>query len=207
VTTIPAGGSGSGAPGLRDVPPADLVRSAAAGDAGAWDELVRRYGGLLWTICRDHRLGPADAADVFQLTWLRLLERLDTLQDPARVGAWLATTCRHECLAVIRRARRTSTSSEAVELRAEPAGGADVEVLRTDRDATLWEAFGRLGERCRTVLTVLIAEAEDGPPNYARAAERLQMPVGSLGPTRQRCLAQLRQLLAESGIYAVGADS
>jgi RNA polymerase sigma factor (sigma-70 family) len=206
VTTIPGDGAG-GREGLSDVPPDALVRSAGTGDSAAWDELVRRYGGLLWSICRDHRLSQADAADVFQLTWLRLLERLDTLHDPARVGSWLATTCRHECLGVLRRGRRTSPSSEVVESRAEPAGGADAEVLRGDRDAVLWEAFGRLGERCRRVLAVLVAEAEDGPPSYAVAAEQLQMPIGSLGPTRQRCLAQLRQLLAASGIYAAGADS
>jgi RNA polymerase sigma factor (sigma-70 family) len=196
VTTIP-----------REAAPADLVRAAGAGDARAWDELVRRYTGLLWSICRDHRLEPADAADVVQFTWLRLLERLDSLNDPARVGGWLATTCRHECLAVIRRARRTSPSSETVELRAEPETPADARMLRSDRDATLWDAFSRLGERCRKVLQVLVAEAEDGPPSYARAAERLQMPVGSLGPTRARCLERLRELLVGSGIYGSGADS
>jgi RNA polymerase sigma factor (sigma-70 family) len=177
------------------------------GETAAWDELVRRYGGLLWSICRDHRLSAADAADVFQLTWLRLLERLDTLQDPDRVGGWLATTCRRECLAVIRRARRVSPSSEAVELHTEPAGAADAGVLRADRDATLWDAFARLGERCRRVLTVLVAQAEEGPPSYREAAERLEMPVGSLGPTRARCLEQLRRLLDETGISWTVADS
>jgi RNA polymerase sigma factor (sigma-70 family) len=196
VTTIP-----------QDAAPAELVRAAAGGDARAWDELVRRYTGLLWSICRDHRLGSADAADVVQLTWLRLLERLDSLHDPARVGGWLATTCRHECLAVIRRARRTSTSSDTVEFRISPAGPADADVLRSDRDAVVWEAFGRLGERCRKVLAVLVAQAEDGPPSYALAAEHLQMPIGSLGPTRARCLAQLRELLLASGIYGYGSDS
>jgi RNA polymerase sigma factor (sigma-70 family) len=196
VTTIP-----------QDAAPADLVRAAAGGDARAWDELVRRYTGLLWSICRDHRLERADAADVVQLTWLRLLERLDSLHDPARVGGWLATTCRHECLAVIRRIRRTSPSTETVELRIAPAGPADAEVLRSDRDAVVWDAFARLGERCRKVLTVLVAEAEGGPPSYTLAAERLQMPIGSLGPTRARCLAQLREILLASGIYGSASDS
>ena len=185
----------------------DLVRAAARGETAAWDELVRRFGGLLWSICRDHRLGAADAADVFQLTWLRLLERLDTLQDPDRVAGWLATTCRRECLAVLRRARRVSPSTEAVELHTEPAGAADAGLLRADRDAALWDAFARLGERCRRVLTVLVAQAEDGPPSYAEAARQLQMPVGSLGPTRARCLEQLRRLLDDPGISWTVADS
>ena len=184
-----------------------LVRAAAMGETAAWDELVRRYGGLLWSICRDHRLSPADAADVFQLTWLRLLERLDSLNDPDRVGGWLATTCRRECLAVLRRARRVSPSSEAVEFHSEPAGGADAGVLRADRDASLWDAFARLGERCRKVLTVLVTEAEDGPPSYREAAQQLQMPVGSLGPTRARCLEQLRRLLDDAGISWTIVDS
>jgi RNA polymerase sigma factor (sigma-70 family) len=192
---------------LQEASPAELVRAAAGGDARAWDELVRRYTGLLWSICRDHRLENADAADVVQLTWLRLLERLDSIQDPARVGGWLATTCRHECLAVIRRTRRTSPSTETVEQRIAPAAPADAEVLRSDRDAVVWDAFARLGERCRKVLAVLVAQAEDGPPSYALAAERLQMPIGSLGPTRARCLAQLRELLRASGIYGFGTDS
>ena len=185
----------------------DLVRAAAMGETAAWDELVRRYGGLLWSICRDHRLSAADAADVFQLTWLRLLERLDTLQDPDRVGGWLATTCRRECLAVLRRARRVSPSSEAVEFHAEPAGAADTRLLLADRDASLWDAFARLGERCRKVLTVLVTEAEEGPPSYREAAQQLQMPVGSLGPTRARCLEQLRRLLDDAGISWTVADS
>lgn len=201
------GAGGIDQPEPRGAAAGDLVRAAATGEAAAWDELVRRFGGLLWSICRDHRLADADAADVFQLTWLRLLERLDTLQDPDRVAGWLATTCRRECLAVLRRARRVSPSSEAVELHTEPAGAADADVLRADRDATLWGAFARLGERCRKVLTVLVAEAEDGPPPYLQAAERLQMPVGSLGPTRARCLEQLRRLLDDGGISQLVADS
>ena len=193
--------------GPRDAAAGDLVRGAAAGETAAWNELVRRYGGLLWSICRDHRLGAADAADVFQLTWLRLIERLDTLQDPDRVGGWLATTCRRECLAVLRRARRVSPSSEALEFHTEPAGAADADLLRADRDAGLWDAFARLGERCRIVLTVLVTEAEDGPPSYRRAAEQLRMPVGSLGPTRARCLEQLRRLLDAGGISWTVTDS
>jgi RNA polymerase sigma factor (sigma-70 family) len=201
VTTDAGGGEVPAATG------GDLVRAAAGGDAGAWDALVRRYGGLLWSICRDHRLSDADAADVFQLTWLRLLERLDSLHDPDRVAGWLATTCRRECLAVLRRARRVSPSSEAVEFHTEPAVAADAGVLRADRDAGVWDAFARLGERCRKELEVLVARAEDGPPSYARAAEELGMPVGSLGPTRARCLAQLRGLLDAAGISGAVADS
>ena len=84
----------------------ELVRAAAEGDQQAWDALVDRFAGLVWAIARAHRLSPADAADVSQTTWLRLVEHLGRIRDPERVGAWLAATARHECLRVIRHAGR-----------------------------------------------------------------------------------------------------
>jgi RNA polymerase sigma factor (sigma-70 family) len=85
---------------------AQLVEAAAHGDEDAWYALVDRYNGLLWSVARSHRLGMADAADVVQTAWLRLVERLSSLRDPERVGAWLATTTRRECLRTQRRAGR-----------------------------------------------------------------------------------------------------
>src|ERR687888_1760875 len=91
---------------LDDAEVAHLVRSAATGDHRAWEALVAEFGGMIFAIARGARLGEADAAEVSQATWTKLLERLDTLNDPARVGAWLATTARRECLRILRRARR-----------------------------------------------------------------------------------------------------
>ena len=85
----------------------ELVSKAVGGDQAAWNEIVQRFGGRVWAICRAYRLSEADAADVFQQTWLRVLENLDSLRDPARLGAWIGTTCRHEALAVLRRAKRS----------------------------------------------------------------------------------------------------
>jgi RNA polymerase sigma factor (sigma-70 family) len=201
-------------PSLRGDPPRDdvaqLVRSAANGDQQAWDGLVRRFSGLLWSICRSYRLGAADAADVFQMTWLRLLENLASIEDPQRLSAWLATTCRRECLSLIRRNKRPQPMGDEALLeflsrQATPA--ADLPTMVSARNAGLWQAFSQLSARCQQILRVLVVTAEDGPPRYDLVAASLGMPVGSLGPTRQRCLAHLKKLLDTEGINGTAFDS
>ncbi|GAA1028468.1 sigma-70 family RNA polymerase sigma factor [Virgisporangium ochraceum] len=196
-------GGGRGSP--HDVI-AQLMASAMAGDQRAWNKLVERFSSLLWSICRSYGLAPADAADAFQLTWLRLLEHLETIQEPARLAGWLATTCRREQLAILRRGGLVLLSSDdALFDRASGAApGPDRATLVNDRDAELWLAFGRLSERCQRLLRVLVLEAEDGAPSYDMAAAVLEMPKGSLGPTRGRCLEQLRKYLDDGGISASG---
>ncbi|MGI8684384.1 MAG: RNA polymerase sigma factor [Acidimicrobiales bacterium] len=188
--------------------PADdaaLVRAAADGDQAAWDALVKRFSGLVWSIARSHRLGAADAADVSQTAWLRLVENLGRIRDPDRVGAWLASTSRNECLRVIRRSGRqvptdldADTDLEADEALAPPV---DAGLLAGERDAHLWRAFSTISERCQVLLRLLIT---DPPPSYEEIGEILDMAVGSIGPTRARCLAHLRR---KAGITADPADS
>ncbi len=179
---------------------AALVRAAAGGDQAAWDALVKRFSGLVWSIARSHRLGAADAADVSQTAWLRLVENLDRLRDPERVGAWLATTSRNECLRVIRRSgRQVPTDIEAaIDLEADEtvAPPVDAGLLAGERDADLWAAFAMISERCQVLLRLLIA---DPTPTYDEIGEILGMAVGSIGPTRARCLEHLRR---KSGITA-----
>jgi RNA polymerase sigma factor (sigma-70 family) len=185
-----------------------LVRAAAAGDQQAWNALVERFSGLLWSIARSYRVSSADAADAVQLTWLRLVENLDRVQDPARLSGWLATTCRRECLAVLRRERRVRPAEDGVlEWWSGPEPSADRASLSADVHAAVRRAFSLLGERCQRVLRVLVAAVEDGRPSYQLASAALDMPVGSLGPTRARCLEQLRQLLAEAGVSDPLTDS
>ena len=177
------------------------VLAAAAGDAAAWEQLVDRFGGLIWSICRSHRLSDSDAADAVQLTWLRLLENLDRIRDPRRLGGWLVTTCRRECLAVLRRSRASvPTAEDHIERMLGVADAPDQRVLASDEYASLWQAFHRLSEWCQQVLRALIVEPEDGPPSYRVVAAQLETAVGSLGPTRARCLAQLRKLVDSGGI-------
>jgi RNA polymerase sigma factor (sigma-70 family) len=177
------------------------VKAAAAGDQRAWDLLVDRFAGLVWAICREHRLSDSDAADTVQLTWLRLLENLGRIRDPQRLAGWLATTCRRQCLAVLRQSKTTvPTTADSLDLVMGGSGAADQDVLATEQRAILWQAFTRLSDWCQQVLRALILDAEDGPPSYRRVAAQLQTPVGGLGPTRARCLSQLRKLLDSSGI-------
>ena len=176
---------------------AGAVRRAAGGDQGAWDAIVHSFSGLVWSVANGHRLGPADTAEVLQTTWLRLLENLDRIREPERLGGWLATTARREALRMLRlRGRELPTDDEHVFTR-EPARGPTPEeaVLDRDRDRRLWRAFNRLPDRCRELLNLVVVLR----PPYAEVAAIMQIPVGSIGPTRARCLERLRRLLLEGG--------
>ncbi|BEP15059.1 sigma-70 family RNA polymerase sigma factor [Acidothermaceae bacterium B102] len=182
----------------------DLAR-AAAGEQASWDRLVERYGGLVWSVARSYRLGADDAADVSQTTWLRLVEHLGRLREPERLSAWLVTTAKRECLRVIRSRSRERTLDLAGIARTqadEPPP--DAHVMALERSATLMAAVGRLGDACQRLLRVLMASP---PPSYEMVSEALEMPVGSIGPTRARCLGQLRKHLAELGITQAGGGS
>lgn len=167
-----------------------LVESAAAGDEHAWHDLVDEFGGLVWAVTRAHRLGDADAADVAQTTWLRLLEHLDRIEEPARVGAWLATTARRECLRVLRRAASLVPHGDELSDLTDDAPAHDAVLLVQERDSTLWKAFARLRERDRALLRMLMA---DPAPSYEQISAALDMPIGSIGPTRARALERLKR--------------
>jgi RNA polymerase sigma factor (sigma-70 family) len=137
-------------------------------------------------------MGDSDAADAVQTAWLRLVENLDSIREPDRLGSWLATIVRRECYDIRRRAARVRTDdTEGWDKPAfdDPLDGT---LLRDERDAALWRGFGGLRPPCQRLLRVLMA---DPPPSYAEVAAGLDIPVGSIGPTRQRCLKCLRDLL------------
>jgi RNA polymerase sigma factor (sigma-70 family) len=175
-----------------------LARSAE-GDQVAWGRLVTRFSPLLWAVARAHRLSDADAADVVQGTWLRLVENLGRIREPERVGAWLATTCRRECLAVLRRGSREQPAEQdrVVDLTGADHRTVDADLLRRERDARLWSVFEGLSDPCRRLLRALLA---DPAPSYDEVSAALGMPIGSIGPTRGRCLRQLHTLALEAGI-------
>jgi RNA polymerase sigma factor (sigma-70 family) len=175
---------------------ADLVAAAAIGNQEAWNALVDRFSGLVWSIARAHRLGDADAADVSQTTWLRLVEHLGRLRDPGSVGAWLATTARHECLRLIRQADRFLYDEGALET-ADTDPLPEALLVASERQVALWRAIETLGDRCRSLIRVLMA---DPAPSYDEIAAALDMPIGSIGPTRARCLEQLRRRPEIAGI-------
>jgi RNA polymerase sigma factor (sigma-70 family) len=179
-----------------------MVRAAASGDHRAWDALVDEFSGLVWAVARAHRLCDADAADVAGATWLRLVEHLGQLREADRVGAWLATTARRECLRVLRNAQRQTPAGDAID--AEPADASDIaaELMTAERDVALWRAFGRLPERDQALLRLLVA---DPAPSYEEISAALEMPIGSIGPTRARSLERLRRELARDGVVAATA--
>jgi RNA polymerase sigma factor (sigma-70 family) len=200
---------GTGPPGGADparVPDLEVLFLAArGGDQGAWDALFHRLSGLVWSICRSYRLSDADAADVFQFTWMRLLDNLDSIKDPRKLPGWMATTCRRECSAMYRRRNRDFPIGEddILDRFSEPVPGADDPTLVKHRDSAIWEAFFRLGSECQRILWVLVVD----PPEsgvYAAMSQLLGMPTGSLGPKRGRCLAQLKRQLAPMGITGEG---
>jgi RNA polymerase sigma factor (sigma-70 family) len=171
----------------------DLVGSAAKGDQRAWQGLVERFSGLVWSVARAYGLSEADAADVAQTAWLRLVENLDRVRDAQRVGAWLATTARHEALRILRVAGRQLPVGDDAEL--EPSDPVQVTpeslALASEQHSILWQAFAALPPSCLRLLRVLMA---DPPPSYQEAAAALDIPIGSIGPTRRRCLERLRRL-------------
>lgn len=181
-----------------DEPVAPLLRAAAAGDSTAWDTLVDRFSGLLWATARAHRLTQSDAADVVQTTWLRLLENLGRIQEPERLGGWLAVVARRECLLVLKRSNREPPvpADEMLDRIPDQRASVEAAMLAAERDAALWQVFDELPDPCRRLLRVLVA---DPPPAYAEIASALEMPIGSIGPTRARCLAKLRTLALKSG--------
>ena len=171
----------------------DLVARARRGDRGAWDALVARYSRLVLSVARAQGLREADREDVGQVVWLKLAQNLDRLTNPDAVGAWLATTSKRESLRLGARGAREVPSEG--ELFDGIADNQDVEetVLRNERDRELWAGFGRLSARCQSLLRLI---AEEWP--YEEISQTLAMPVGSIGPTRQRCLDKLRALIPEA---------
>ncbi|HWF52225.1 MAG TPA: sigma-70 family RNA polymerase sigma factor [Solirubrobacteraceae bacterium] len=167
----------------------ELVRAASEGDASAWSTLVDRFEGLIWATSRAHRLSQADAADVTQTTWLRLVENLDRINDPERLGAWLATTARRECLRHLRLHGRELRVEDDSLFEAPSEDRAEDRLIVRERDDALRRAFARIGERCQALLRMLSAP---DPPSYEEIGAALGMPIGAIGPTRARCLDKLR---------------
>jgi RNA polymerase sigma factor (sigma-70 family) len=177
----------------NDQPITDLVTRASHGDQRAWDDLVERYAPLVWSVCRRYQLSSADAEDVHQTVWLNLVSRLDKIRDPAALPGWLATTTRRECGRVLRAARGPRAAGHVPDAETIPdqlAGLADQDLLEAERHAALREALARLPPGYQRLIGKLI---EDPPLSYAQIGASLNIPVGSIGPLRGRCLDRLRR--------------
>lgn len=167
------------------------------GEALALDDLVAVMTPVLWHIVRAYRLSPEAAEDVVQTTWLALVQHRSTILDPTAVGGWLTMTARREAWRVAKAGSRSRPEDdEVLSMRLPVQRSAEESAVASDRRTRLWGAVDTLPERCRRLLRIVAFEDR---PDYARLAADLDMPVGSIGPTRGRCLAKLRVALIELG--------
>jgi RNA polymerase sigma factor (sigma-70 family) len=171
-----------------------LVEHASVGEQWAWERLVDRYARLIWALTREFKLDDSDAADVSQATWLRLLEHIDRLDHPERVGSWLAATARNECLRSLATRKRLVLVQDDTELKVDVTSnpGIDERLLAEERAQDVRKALSHLPWRWQRLLELLMA---DPPASYAEISHQLELPIGSIGPTRGRCLEMLRRLL------------
>lgn len=182
----------------------ELVRAAST-DESAFAELVGEFGRMVWNVARAHRLSRHDAADVCQTVWLRLATHVTTIRDPDTIAGWLKTTARHECLSFIRARSRWVPvgldGGEGADHRSPPL---DVGLVAEERHRALWEAFSTLPDHCQAILRLLLV---DPPLSYDEIAAALDIPRGSIGPTRQRCIEKLRHHPAVARIRDGDGDS
>jgi RNA polymerase sigma factor (sigma-70 family) len=198
-------GDADPAPGQLAV--TDLVIRARNGDNQAWDVLVERYSPLIWSICRRHQLDGADAGDVGQNVWLRLVDQLDKIRDPAALPGWLATTTRRECARVLRTAREPHPAGYSPDIQNMPdeqGVPAEQELLAAEAHAALREALSHLPPRDQQLIAAL---TQDPPLPYAQISARLGIPVGSIGPSRRRCLDKIRRHPAVAALINAGTGT
>ena len=186
-------------PTMNNIPESDddLIRACRDGDAHAWDRLLYKYERLVFSIPLNYGLSRDDAADITQITFVSLIQSLETLREGSRLGAWLALVARRNTWRVIERARHES-AGEYEELADSIAVIAKSDTNPMERwELTEWLNHGllALNERCRDLLLALYFETQD--LSYSEIATRLGIPVGSVGPTRARCLERLKQILQD----------
>lgn len=177
-----------------------LIDRCLQGEAAAWRLFVERYTRLVWSIVRRHRLGEADAEDVHQAVFTIAVTRLERLRDAEQVAAWLATTTRRECWRVMRRRRPTATvGDDAVATLPDDEATPEEDRVSIEERQIVREGLEELGGRCRELLEALFSAP--GEPSYPQISARLGMPLGSIGPTRARCLRRLSEILERRGIH------
>jgi len=183
-----------------------LVTRARNGERQAWDALVERYAPLIWSICRRYRLEAADAEDAAQTVWLKLVNQLDKIRDPAALPGWLATTTRRECSRILRATRRPCDAGNALAAGTIPddhAQPAEQDLIAAERYAALREASEELPPGCQQLLALLI---HDPALSYAEISARLGIPAGSIGPSRRHCLDKLRRHPAVTALINAGTE-
>ncbi len=176
----------------------ELVHAAASGEQDAWNRLVDQFMPLVWSVTRTYRLTDRDAEDVSQTVWLRLVENLTDIREPRALPKWIITTAKNESLRLIKAHRRTRPLDSLDDSTMAIGAGsceAEANLLRAERQQALRDGLAELAPRQRELLLLLVA---DPPISYGEISRLLDMPVGSIGPTRARCLDRLRGTAAIS---------
>lgn len=173
---------------------AAVLEAACVGDPAAWTKIVNRYEGTVRAAVAAYRLRPVDSADAIQNTWLRLVEHSATIRDAEKLGSWLRTTARHECLALIRRNRIERTFATVDDAYASPEPTPEATAILSEARGRVCSATNALSDRPRTLINALYYQPRD---NYASVARNVGMPIGSIGPTRLRALRLLRHSLSD----------
>jgi len=166
-----------------------LVVAAIDDDERAWGRLVGEFTPMIRRIARRHRLGPFEQDEVVQRTFLALVRHIGRLRDPLSIAGWIATTARRACVAVIGEVAREIPTADLVADASQPADH-DHELLQTERRHAVRSAATRMPARQRELVSALTAEPA---LSQRQLSERLGMPIGSVGPTRQRCLERMRR--------------
>ncbi|NLH99133.1 MAG: sigma-70 family RNA polymerase sigma factor [Chthonomonadales bacterium] len=180
-----------------------LIRACLDGDVDAWTELLDRYSGLLFSIGLQIGLKNDDAADLLQNVSMILLDHLGSLRSSESLSAWIITVTRREALRVVKREQRRAIVQSLVDDPIEEAASDEqtddltAKLVALHEQQLVREAMDRLPERCRRMLELLFVQ--DPPASYAEVAARMGVPIGSVGPTRARCLERLRKLLHDMG--------
>ena len=184
-------------PGAVWVQATDGFNRWVSGDPEGLDDLVSVMTPVLWHVVRAYRLSDQAAEDVIQTTWLALVRRRSTILDPVAIGGWLTTTARREAWRVSSgKATATPVEDDDLAPLLPRQRSAEESVVQNDEGDRLWAAVDALPERCRRLLRIV---AFENRPDYRELAVDLGMPVGSIGPTRGRCLAKLRVALMQAG--------
>jgi RNA polymerase sigma factor (sigma-70 family) len=179
---------------LENADVAAVLDAVLDGDPVGWEEIVRRYRPLVLASVARFRLSAEDAADAVQTTWLRLLEHGHGIREPAKVGGWLATTARRECLALVRRNRGESLVETDWDELAATGPTPESVVVEADTRRIVRVAAAELSGRPALLVDALFAQPR---VPYAELSTRFGIPVGSIGPTRSRALDRLRHRLAD----------
>ena len=179
----------------------ELVSACTSGQSWAWDALIDRYKRLVYSIPLRAGLTEQDAADVFQTVFTRLFEHLRSMRDPQGLAAWLITTAKRESWGTLRKRRHESTDGEIEKTLASAKkwlGNTHPDEDRWIDQALVRDAMEHLGGRCKELLWLLYYDPHQ--PSYKEVSGRVKMPLGSIGPTRARCLQKLRRIIESMGM-------